>query len=106
MSGLVGPLTVGQSATITCMTDIPVTSIEWRDQSSDVLASTSEQMVLDYTIFPVTDDLQGHQLTCVAMAGATIYSETVEILIESKCNPLYTWCIHHMYSLFQSLLTL
>ena len=84
MSGLVGPLTVGQSATITCMTDIPVTSLEWRDQSPAALASATDQRVLDYTISPVTDDLLGHQLTCVAIAGATMYSETVEILIESK----------------------
>ena len=84
LSGLVRPLTVGQSVTIRCMTDIAVTSIEWRDQSSDVLASTTNQTVLDYTIAPVTDDLLGHQLTCVAIAVDTIYSETVDILLESE----------------------
>ena len=84
MSGLAGPLTVGQSATITCTTDIPVTSIEWRDQSSDVLANITNQRMLNYYISPVTDTLLGHQLTCVAMAGNTVYLETVVLLVESK----------------------
>ena len=84
LSGLDEPLTVGQSATITCMTNIPVTSIEWRDQSSAVLASTTNQTVLDYTISPVTDDLHGQQFTCEVVAGATTYTEAVEIVVEGN----------------------
>ena len=84
LSGLDEPLTVGQSATIRCMTNIPLTSIEWRNQSSDVLASTTDNMVLEYTISLVTDDLQGQQFTCVAVAGATTYTETVEIQVEGR----------------------
>ena len=84
LSGLDDPLTVGQSATIRCMTNIQVTSIKWRNQSSDVLASTTDNMVLEYNISPVTDDLQGQQFTCVAVAGATTYIETVEIQVEGR----------------------
>ena len=84
LSGLDDPLTVGQSATIRCMMNIPVTSIEWRDQSSDVLASTTDNMVLGYTISLVTDDLQGQQFTCVAVAGTTTYIVTVEIQVEGR----------------------
>ena len=84
LSGLDDPLTVGQSATITCMTNIPVTSIEWRDQSSDGLASTTDNMVLEYTISPMSDDLQGQQFTCAAVAGATTYTEIVEIQVEGR----------------------
>ena len=84
LSGLDHPLTVGQSATIRCMTNIPVTSIEWRDQSSDILASTTDNMVLEYTISLVTDGLEGQQFTCVAVAGATTYTETVEIQVEGR----------------------
>ena len=83
-------LTVGQSATITCMTNIAVTSIEWRDQSSDVLASTTHQTVLDYIISPVTDNLQGQQLMCVAVAGATTHTEAVVMLVEGKCSYIRT----------------
>ena len=74
------------------MTDIAVTTIEWRDQLFDVLANTTNQTVLDYTISPVTDDLLGHQLTCVAVAGTNAYTETAEILVEGECSYIYMWC--------------
>ena len=77
---------MGQPATIGCMTNIPVTSIEWRDQSSSVLASTTEYMVLEYNISPVKDDLQGQWFTCVAVAGTTTYTETAEIHVEGKTS--------------------
>ena len=77
------PLTVGQSATINCTTNIrvPVASIEWRDQSSTVLASATDQTVVEYTIPLVRDDLQGQQWTCRAVAGATTYTLTIEIQV-------------------------
>ena len=84
MSGLDEPLTVGQSATIRCMTNQQVTSIEWRNQSSDVLASTTDNVVLEYNISLVTDDLQGQRFTCVAVTGDTMYTETVEIQVEGR----------------------
>ena len=75
------PLTVGQSATISCTTNVPVSSIEWRDQSSTVLASATDQRVVEYTIPLVRDDLQGLQLACRAMTGATVYTVTIEIQV-------------------------
>ena len=105
MSGLAGPLIVGQSATIRCMTDIPVPSIEWRDQSSDVLANTTNQRVLNYFISPVTDNLLRHQLTCVAIAGDTVYSETVVILVESKYHYYYMYMVYYISLAIQPPLT-
>ena len=85
-SGFDNPLTVGQTnATISCMTNVPVDSIEWRDQSSSVLNSISNSVnltMLEYTIPLVTDDLHGQQFTCIAMAGDTTYTEAVEIQVE------------------------
>ena len=92
LSGLDEPLTVGQSATIKCMTNIPVTSIEWRDQSSDVLASTADNMVLEYTISLVTDDLQGQQFTCVAVA--TSDAKTTEYIETAVIQVLGTYPVH------------
>ena len=66
-----------------------MTSIEWRDQSSAVLTSVTDNMVLNYTISPVTDNLQGQQITCVAVAGATVYTEAVEIRVKGKCSYMY-----------------
>ena len=82
ISGL--PLIVGQSATISCMTNIAVNSIEWRNQSSQLIMSdTGDLMELQYTIDLVTDDLQGQQFTCIAItAGDTTYNETVTILVQ------------------------
>ena len=89
------------------MTNIPVTSIEWRDhgQSSALLASTTNQTVLDYTISPVTDDLHGQQFTCVVVAGTTTYTETVEIVVEGNCSLSVRRVVYHIL-LSQSQLTL
>ena len=78
-----GPLTVGHSATIICWTNIPVTSIEWRDQSSQLIMSTAVNLTeLEYAIPLVTDDLQGQQFTCIAVAGDTAYAEMVQIRVQ------------------------
>ena len=84
LSGLESPLTVGQSATITCTTNIEVSSIEWMDETSTVLNSATDQTEVEYTIPLVRDDLQGLQYTCRAVAGTTIYTETVEIQVVGK----------------------
>ena len=56
-SGLDDPLTVGQSATISCMPSIAVESIKWKNQSSSVLNMSSgvNLTMLEYTI-PVYSD--------------------------------------------------
>ena len=83
ITGLESPLTVGQNATISCMTNIAVSSIELRDQSSVLDTNDDNQnvTVLEYTIPLVRDDLQGEQLTCTAVAGETTYTETVDIQV-------------------------
>ena len=94
-SGLDDPLIVGQTdVTISCMINIPVDSIEWRDQSSSVLnniSSAENLTMLDYTIPLVSDGLNGQRFTCIAMAGDTTYTEAVEIQVEgthtySECD--------------------
>ena len=85
LSGLEQALTVGQSAIITCSTNIEVSSIEWIDETSAVLSSATDQTVVEYTIPLVRDDLQGLQYTCRAVAGTTIYTETVQIQVVGKC---------------------
>jgi len=79
------PLTVGQSATITCTSNIAVSSFEWRNEAQAVLASAMDQTVLDLGFLLVTDDLQGQKYTCRAeTAGGTVYAETVEIQVVGK----------------------
>ena len=85
-------MTVGQSASLSCMTNIPVSTIEWRDQSSTVLESAADQTVLNYTIDPVSDDLYGVQYTCRAVAdGSSVYTQTVEIRVMGEfCHSVIT----------------
>ena len=84
ISGLETPLIVGQSAaTISCMTNIAVNSIEWRNQSSLLIISNAgDLMELQYTIDLVTDDLHGQQFTCIAISDTTTYNEIVTIQVQ------------------------
>ena len=95
ISGVHDPLTVGQSATISCMTNIAVDSIEWRNQSSQlIISNATDLMELQYTIDLVADDLQGQQFTCIAIAGDTTYNEIVNIQVQG----IIMMCSHtHIY---------
>ena len=66
------------------MTNVPVSSIEWKDQSSTVLARATDQTVVEYTIPLVRDDLQGRQLTCRVVAGAAVNTETVTLQVAGR----------------------
>ena len=81
-SGL--PLTVGQSANISCMTNIAVDTIELRNQSSLLLfiSNVTNLTMLQYTIDLVMDDLQGEQFTCTAVVGDATYNETIIIQVQ------------------------
>ena len=101
ISGVQDPLTVGQSATISCMTNIAVDSIEWRNQSSQlIISNATDLMELQYTIDLVADDLQGQQFTCIAIAGDTIYNEIVNIQVQGiimMCSRTHIYP-HHLSS--------
>ena len=65
------------------MINIPVNSIEWRNETSTLKTSTAANVtVLEYTIDPVKDDLDGHYLTCVAVAGDSEYTEMEVVDVE------------------------
>ena len=81
-----GPLIVGQPATLRCIASIPVSSLEWRDQSSLLITSDAMNLtVLEYMISVVTDDLQGHLLSCTAVAGDAVYTKMVELQVKGLC---------------------
>ena len=69
------------------MTNIAVSSIEWRNETYTLKTSTGANVtVLEYTIDPVKDDLEGHNLTCVAVTGTTVYTETEVVDVEGMCG--------------------
>ena len=82
--GLNGTLTVGQSTIISCKTNIPVPSIEWRNETSTLAHISGDSLtVLEVTIDPVKDDLQGQELSCVAVAGDyTMYTESERVDVQ------------------------
>ncbi|CAI8026733.1 hypothetical protein GBAR_LOCUS15320, partial [Geodia barretti] len=83
--------TVGQSGTISCRTNVVVvSSIEWRNQSTVLTSSNSDNLfVLEYTFPLVTDDLHGQQYTCTAVAGDDdTYRETVSLVVKLPENPI------------------
>ena len=58
------------------MTNLPVSSVEWRNETSTLSNISADNLtVLEYSIDPVKDELQGQKLTCVAVAGGTEYTK-------------------------------
>ena len=69
------------------MTNSPVNSIEWRNETSTLKTSTAANVtVLEYTIDPVKDNLQGHNLACVAVAVSTVYTESQIVAVRGMCG--------------------
>ena len=79
------PFIVGQMASITCTSDLDVTSIEWLYDGGVVLSSTGQQE-LELTFNPVNDSLYGEQYTCRITSPYGIQETTVPIIAESKSS--------------------
>ena len=79
---------MGTSATLSCSTNEAVESIEWRAGSTLLDHVNSSSIVnlteLEYTIDVVMDGLT--ELTCVAMAGETVYTETETVVLEGMSD--------------------
>ena len=87
ITGLDSPLTVGQSVTITCTTNEPASSIEWRNESKLLrISSPGSVTELDYTISLVTDDLQGQIFSCTAVVSNVTDTESVNVSVKGKSN--------------------
>ena len=66
------------------MTNVAVDTIEWRNQSSSLLfiSNVTNLTMLQYTIALVMGDLQGQQLMCIAVSGATTYNESFTLKVQ------------------------
>ena len=86
ITGLESPLTVGESANISCITNEPVSFIQWRNMSHNLSSTTEERViVLNYTIPLVKDDMRGKTYTCVAHSGTITDSQNATILAKGIC---------------------
>ena len=81
ITGLESPLTVGESANISCITNEPVFYIQWRNISHNLSSTTEENVtVLNYIIPLVEDDMQGQIYTCVVHLGNIAGTHTATVL--------------------------
>ena len=89
ITGLESSLTVGGSANISCITNKPVSFIQWRQMSQRLSSTTAENVtVLNYNIPLVKDDMQGQIYTCVTVSGNITDTNNATII----ANGIYTLC--------------
>ena len=81
ITGLESPLIVGESATISCITNEHASLIVWSRQSSQLNMDVNVT-ALNYTIPLVSDDLQGETFTCTAVVSNTNDTESVMLSVE------------------------
>ena len=81
ITGLESPLIVGESATISCITNEHASVIVWKSQSSQLNIDVNVT-VLNYTIPLVSDDLHGETFTCTAVVSNTNDTESVMLSVE------------------------
>ena len=74
-------VTVGQSASLTCSSDLDVSSIEWLYGGQVVARSTSRQE-LELEFNPVNDTIHGREYTCRVTSPYGSQEETVSIVAE------------------------
>ena len=76
------PLTVGDTVSIVCSTDLDVTTIEWIRDGVSVDNSSSQSLTL--VLDPVSADYHNTQFTCRVTSPYGVQEETVNITVQSK----------------------
>lgn len=81
--------TVGESASVTCTSDLDVTSIEWLYNLQVVSYSTASELQLVFS--PVNDSIHGREYTCRVTSSYGIQELTVQPFVQSKCLYRYQY---------------
>ena len=82
--------TVGESASMTCSSDLDVTSIEWLYNLQVVSSSTASELQLVFS--PVNDSIHGQEYTCRVTSSYGIQEQTVQPFVQSKRFYRYLQC--------------
>lgn len=82
--------TVGESASMTCSSDLDVTSIEWLYNLQVFSSSTASELQLVFS--PVNDSINGQEYTCRVTSSYGIQEQTVQPFVQSKCFYRYLQC--------------
>ena len=75
---------VGESASMTCSSDLDVTSTEWLYNLQVVSSSTASELQLVFS--PVNDSIHGQEYTCRVTSSYGIQEQTVQPFVQSKCS--------------------
>jgi len=76
------PLTISDTVSIMCSTDLDVTTIEWIMDGSTVINSSSQSLAL--LLDPVTVNHHNTQYTCRITSPYGTQEETINITVQSK----------------------
>ena len=82
VSSIQTPLTVGDTVSIVCSTDLDVTTIEWIRDGVSVGNSSSQSLTL--VLNPVSSEYHNTQYTCRVKSPYGVQEETVNITVQSK----------------------
>ena len=73
--------TVGESASLTCSSDLSVVSIEWLHNFQVLSTSTASELSLNFN--PVNDSIHGNEYTCRITTPYGIQEQTVQVIAQS-----------------------
>ena len=76
------PLTISDTVSIMCSTDLDVTTIEWIRDGTTVTTSSSQSLTL--LLDPVSADHHNTQYTCRVTSPYGTQEETIDITVQSK----------------------
>lgn len=82
---------VGQNATISCISDLSIQSVEWIF-NDDVVAS-SRSLQVDLTFSPVLDYLHNREYVCRAITSYGMLERRITITVECKFIKYPIYCV-------------
>lgn len=83
--------TVGESGSMTCSSDLDVTSVEWL-YDLQVVSSSTAASELQLVFSPVNDSIHGQEYTCRITYSYGIQEQTIQPFVQSKCLHRYLQC--------------
>ena len=83
ITGASAPLTVGDTAAITCSSDLDVSSIEWVYDDQVVLSSVGQQE-LELVFNPVNDTIHNKTYTCRVTSPYGVQEHKVTLTVTGK----------------------
>ena len=94
ISSVAAPLTINDTVSIMCSTDLDVTTIEWVRDGITVASSSNQSLTL--LLDPVSADHHNTQYTCRVSTPYGTQEKTINITVQSKSLHLRI-----LYSLFK-----